>query len=100
MSVFLRRPSLQLIPSLPLIAIYAGVCLLWIEFSNGIVPNIIAAAYYERSLSVLNWVFQGHRFLPLEHYLDRWNVIAAAVLIAMVLHLMIVLFIARIGRKH
>jgi hypothetical protein len=100
MSVFLRRLSLQSIPSLPLIAFYAAVCLLWIGFANGIAPNIIAAAYYERSLSVLNWVFHGRRSLPLEHYLDRWNVIAAAVLIAMVLHLMIVLFIARIGRKH
>jgi Glycosyltransferase family 87 len=100
MSGFLLRPSPPLIPLLPLIAIYAAVCLLWIGFANGIAPNIIAAAYNEQSLSVLNWFFQSHRSLPREHYLDLWNVIAAAVLIATVLHLVIVLFIGSIGRKH
>jgi uncharacterized membrane protein len=80
--------------------IYAIVCLLWIGFANGIAPNIISAAYNERSLSVLNWFFKSHRSLPLEHYLDRWSVTAAAVLIAMVLHLAIVLFIGHIDRKH
>jgi hypothetical protein len=54
MSGFLLRPSPPLIPLLPLIAIYAAVCLLWIGFANGIAPNIIAAAYNEQSLSVLN----------------------------------------------
>ena len=87
-------------PLLPLIAIYAVVCLLWIGFANGVAPNIIAAAYNEQSLSVLNWAFQGHRSLPIEHYLDRWSVIAIAVLIATILHLVIVLFIAGIERKH
>ena len=80
--------------------IYAIVCLLWIGFADGIAPNIISAAYNERSLSVLNWFFKSHRSLPLEHYLDRWSVFAAAVLIAIVLHLAIVLFIGRIDRKH
>ena len=51
--------------------IYAVVCLLWIGFADGIAPNIISAAYNERSLSVLNWFFKSHRSLPLEHYLDR-----------------------------
>ena len=38
--------------------------------------------------------------LPVEHYLDRWSVIAAAALLAAVLHLVIVLFICGIDRKH
>jgi Glycosyltransferase family 87 len=87
-------------PPVPLLVIYAIVCLLWIAFADGIAPNIISAAYNERGLSVLNWFFKSHRSLPLEHYLDRWSVTAAAVLIAMVLHLAIVLFIGRIDRKH
>ena len=44
--------------AVPLIAIYAIMCLLWIGFADGVAPNIIAAAYNERSLSVLNWLFK------------------------------------------
>jgi Glycosyltransferase family 87 len=87
-------------PPVPWLVIYAIVCLLWIGFADGIAPNIISAAYNEQSLSVLNWFFKSHKSLPLEHYLDRWSVTAAAVLIAMVLHLAIVLLIGRIDRKH
>jgi hypothetical protein len=76
------------------------MCLLWIGLADGIALNIISAAYNERSLSVLNWFFKSHKSLPLEHYLDRWSLTAAAVLIAMVLHLALVLFIGRIDRKH
>src|SRR5262245_21714970 len=86
-------------PGVPLLATYAIVCLLWIAFADGIAPKIISAAYNERSLSVLNWFFKSHRSLPLEHYLDRWSVTAAAVLIAIVLHLAIVLLIGRIDRR-
>jgi hypothetical protein len=96
---FLLRPSPPLIPSLSIIAIYAAVCLLWIGFASGIAPNIIAAAYNERSLPILNWAFQGHTSLPLEHYLGRWNAMAAAVPIAMMLHLVIVLCIRSMDRK-
>jgi len=92
--------SNQFRPPVPLLAIYAIVCLLWIGFAVGIAPNIISAAYNERSLSVLNWLFKSHRSLPIEHYLDRWSVFAAAVSIAIVLHLAIVLFIGRIDRKN
>src|SRR6516162_5590515 len=84
-------------PLLPLIAIYAAVCLLWIGFANGIAPSIIAAAYNERSLPILNWAFHGHTSTPLEHYLDRWSVIAGAVPIAAILHLVIVLFVRNTG---
>ena len=86
-------------PPVPLLVIYAIVCLLWIGFADGIAPSIISAAYNERSLSALNWFFKSHRSLPLEHYLDRWSVFAATVSIAIVLHLAIVLFIGRIDRN-
>ena len=77
------------------------MCLFWVGFADWIAPNIIAAAYDERSLSILNWVFQGRRsFFPVEHYLDRWSMYAAAVLLAAVLHFVIVLFICGIDRKH
>jgi hypothetical protein len=76
------------------------VCLLWIGFADGMAPNIISAAYNKRSLSVLNWFFKSHRSLPLEHYLDHRSVFAAAVAIAIALHLATVLFIGRIDRRH
>ena len=82
----------------PIIATYASVCILWIGFADGVAPNIIANAYNEQSLSVLNWVFQGHRSLPIGHYFDRWSEITTAVLIATILHLVIVLSI--IGSDH
>ena len=86
--------------AVPLIAIYAVFCLIWSGFSYGVVPNAITAAYNERSLSVLNWLFQGHSAAPIEQYLDRWSVIATAVQIAIILHFGIVLFIRSIDRKH
>ena len=70
----------------------------WVCRRDG--AEFISAAYNERSLSVLNWLFKSHRSLPIEHYLDRWSVFAAAVSIAIVLHLAIVLFIGRIDRKN
>ena len=78
--------------SLRLITIYAIVCLFWVGFVDWVAPNIIAAAYDDRDLPILNWVFRD-RSLPVEHYIDRWNVIAAAALLAVVLHLAIVLFV-------
>src|SRR5262245_64309695 len=85
-------------PPVPMLAIYAIVNLLWIAFAEGIAPNIILAAYSERSLPVLNWLFNNHRSLPIEHYLNRWSVFAHAVSIAIALHLAIVLLIRRIDR--
>jgi hypothetical protein len=38
--------------------------------------------------------------LPIGHYLDRWSVTAAALQIAMILHLVLVLFIGRSDRKN
>ena len=87
-------------PSLPLIALYVVLSVFWVGFAYGVAPNIITAAYHERSVSVLNWVFQGHRSVPVEHYLDRWSSIAAALQIATILHPVIVLFIVSIDRKH
>jgi Glycosyltransferase family 87 len=87
-------------PLLPLITIYVVLSIFWVGFAYAVAPNIIIAAYNEQSLSILNWVFQGHRSLPVEHFLQRWSAIAAAVLIASFLHLLIVLFIASIDRKY
>jgi len=93
--------SCPLRPSLPLIVIiYAALCLFWIGFAHLVAPSIIAAAYNDRSLPVLNQVFQGLRSLPIEHYLHRWSVTATAVLIGTILHLVIVLFIKSVDRKH
>ena len=96
--MFVSNHILRPLP--PLLAIYATVCILWIVFANGVAPNIIADAYNEQSLSVLNWAFQGRRLLPLGHYLELWNAITTAVLIATMLHLVIVLFIASGERKY
>jgi hypothetical protein len=85
--------------SLRPVAIYAILCLLWVRFADWVAPNIIAAAYDERNPWILNWDFRGYRLFPV-HYRDRWSVIAAAVLLAAVLHLVIVLFICGIDRKH
>jgi hypothetical protein len=85
--------------SLRLIAIYAIVCLFWVGFSDWVTPNIIAAAYDELHPWILNWDFEG--YIPFEHYYhDRWSVITVAVPLAAVLHLVIVLFICGIDRKH
>jgi Glycosyltransferase family 87 len=85
---------------LTLIAIYVVLSLCWVGFAYGVAPNIIIAAYNEQSLRILNWVFHGHRSLPVEHFLARWSAIAAAVLIAALLHFLIVLFIESIDRKY
>ena len=85
--------------SLRLIAIYAIMCLFWVGFADWVAPNIIDAAYDERNPWILNWDFRG--YIPVEHYYrDRWSVIAAGALLAAVLHLVIVLFICGIDRKH
>ncbi len=93
-----RNSNYMLRPLSSLIAIYASVCILWIGFAKGVAPNIITDAYNEQTLSVLNWAFQGHRSLPIGHYLDLWSEITIAVLIATILHLVIVLFI--VGSEH
>jgi hypothetical protein len=69
-------------------------------FAEHVAPNIIAAAYNEQSLPILNWFFEGRRSLPVRHYLDRWNGIATAVPIALLLHFILVLLIKRIDHKN
>jgi hypothetical protein len=69
------------------------MCLGWGGFAHCVAPKIIAAVYDEPNLSIFNWAFQDRGSLPLQHYLDRWNVIAVAALLAAVLHLAIVLFV-------
>jgi hypothetical protein len=90
MSYFMsRRPSL-------IIAVYAMLIAGWAACAHWILPPIVAAAYQERSWSLLNHVFEGHRSHPIEYYLDRWSAFAGAVILAAVLHLVIVLYIASI----
>src|SRR5262249_17335593 len=60
--------------------------------------GIIAAAYDGRIPLILKSGFQ--RSPPVEHYLDRWSEIAGAIQLAAILHLVIVLFIRAIDRKH
>src|SRR6266446_616783 len=84
-------------PTLRIIAIYAIVCLFWAGFADRVAPKIIAAAHDEQNLSILHLVFRSS--LPVKYYLDRWSVIAAAGLLAAILHLLIVLFICGIERK-
>jgi hypothetical protein len=82
-----------------LIAGYTILSLIWAWVSYSVLPSVITAAYNERSQSALNWLFEGYRSAPIEHYLNRWSVIATAVQIATILHLGIVLFIQSIDRK-
>jgi hypothetical protein len=72
--------------SLVVIAIYAAFCLAWIGFAQWIVPT--------------NWSFSDHSASSGQHYLDRWAVFARAVPLAAILHLIVVLYIERIRRKH
>ena len=85
---------------LPLITIYVVLSIFWLWFAYAVAPNIITTAYNEQSLSILNWLFENHRSLPVEHFHQRWSVIAAALLIALFLHFLIVLFIVSIDRKY
>jgi len=70
--------------SLLVIAIYATICIVWAEFAYWVPPTIIEATYIP--VTIPN--------LPIEYHL-----IAAAVPLAVVLHLVIVLLIRAIDRK-
>jgi hypothetical protein len=85
---------------IPVIAVYAILGTAWAAFAHCIAPGIIVAAYADRSLSMLNQIFQGNRYLPVEHYLHSWNLVAGVIDIAVVLHFVIVIFIASINRRH
>src|SRR5262245_6728718 len=83
---------------LPLIAIYATFCMVWGAIAQWNAPTIIAAAYDGRIPLILNSGFQ--RSSRVEDYLDRWSDIAGAIQLAVILHLLIVLFIGAVDRKH
>jgi hypothetical protein len=85
---------------LKLIAVYAIVYLIGAAFLYGVVPRVIASAYNEPIVSLLQWLFQDRKPAPIQHYLDLWRAVRTAVLIATILHLGLVLFIQRIDRKH
>jgi hypothetical protein len=82
------------------IVVYAILGTAWAAFAHCIAPDIIVAAYADRSVSMLYRIFQGNRYLPVEHYLYSWNLVAGAIDIAVVLHFVIVLFIASIDHRH
>jgi hypothetical protein len=82
------------------IAVYVFLGTAWAAFAHFIAPHIIVAAHANRSFSMLNRIFQGNRDLPVEHYLHSWNLFTGAIDIALVLHFVIVLFIASIDRRH
>jgi hypothetical protein len=86
-------------PALRLTAVYAILCLFWVGLSEWVAPKIIIAAYHEHDIPVLDWALQGHRSLPINHYLYFWRSIATAVPLAAGLHWMIVLLICGIDRK-
>jgi len=86
--------------SLPVIAIYAIVCLFWVGFDHWIGPTIIAAARAGKTPSILSWSFHDSSPLPVEHYVNVWNTLSRAVELALILHLAIVLFVRAIDRKH
>jgi Glycosyltransferase family 87 len=81
---------------LRLIAIYAVSCLFWVGFAQWVAPRIITSAYYEQNYPILAWALRGH---TVERYLSLWSVIAVALPLAAILHLVIVLFICDLDRK-
>ena len=85
-------------PSALVVTAYAVVCAAWSAFAFGLAPGIIASAWAGRGGPILDRVFQAHRSLPVEHYLGAWRGLAAAVLIAMALHLALVLLATRMDR--
>jgi hypothetical protein len=96
----IRKSLLARQAYIPLIAVYAilGTGLGGVRAFH--CTGIIVAAYADRSISMLNRIFQANRDLPVEHYLHSWNLVAGAIDIAVVLHLVIVLFIGSIDGRH
>jgi hypothetical protein len=98
-AIDIRKYLLMRQPHLLLIVVYAILGAAWVAFARYIAPGIIVAAHADRSLSMLNRIFQDD--LPVENYLNSWNLIASAIGISLVLHFVIVLFIGSIdhGQK-
>jgi hypothetical protein len=86
-------------PYILLIVAYAILGTAWAAFAHCIAPRIIVAAYADQSHSMLDRIFQSNP-LSVEHYLHSWNLITGAIDIAVVLHCVIVFFIASIDRRH
>jgi len=67
--------------------------LLWIAFSQLLVPALIESAYRGESFPVLNRIISGQSTNTIEHYLTVWNNVAWRVLlILLVLGLVLLLF--------
>jgi hypothetical protein len=84
--------------ALPFVSIYAALSLGWIIFAYGAVPNIIELPYNGNSFSLLILSLQGQT--SLKYCAECYGVIAGAVQIAIILHLIVVLFIRSIDRKY
>src|SRR5262245_13078825 len=81
----------SLLRPLPLIAIYVAICMVWANIAHHLPFTIINAAYTPTIVS-------GEAAIPIKYYVDRWNMVAAAVPLAVILHLVIVLFIGKMDR--
>ena len=80
-----------------LLVLYGTVIAGWLGFARGWAPAIVVAAHEGRSWPGLNRLVQGTGLLPpIEDALQRWRNVSWAAAIAVVLHLLIVLFIDRL----
>jgi len=57
---------------------------LWLLFSKFAVPPVIESVYRGESFSLLNRAIAGQAEFPVEHYLQKWDAIAMAVLWSMI----------------
>ena len=65
---------------LRLIGGLTSIALLWIIFSNFVVPPLIASAYRGESLPLLNGIISGQAIHPVEYYLASWETLSWRVL--------------------
>jgi predicted DCC family thiol-disulfide oxidoreductase YuxK len=63
-----------------LISLGFVTALLWILFSQFVMPPIIESVYRGESFSLLNRAIKGQAEFPLEHYLQKWDSISMQVL--------------------
>lgn len=95
-----RRYTTRFVPvRLRTIALYVLFFAAWIGVAFGIAPAILASAYHGQSLPILNGLFLGRAPHAFAYYLDRWNSLSGAVLLAGVIHLSLVVIIGRIDRR-
>ena len=84
---------------LGVLAIYAAICVAWVGFAKLVAPTVIAAAHNGQNLLNLNWLL-GEAVQPLKYYHEGWSVVAFAVPLAVMLHLVVVVTIRRIDTNN